>query len=198
MEALVSTAAAYAPLSSARVHRRPPTRSVAFRAPARRGWRCRSAAPTRPDPVPSEEPTSGSAATTTTTVVTDKPDAPAGEEKGGEPSGGSGGFVEVTVEDAPVSPPGEPEEGGGGVDDVLSKLDIEVTPTYVVLGGGALIVLLILSKIISAIDSVPLLPNVLEIIGTGYSVWFVTRYLLFKESRDELFAKFEDLKDMII
>lgn len=78
------------------------------------------------------------------------------------------------------------------------QLDIEVTPTYVVLGGGALIVLLILSKIISAIDSVPLLPNVLEIIGTGYSVWFVTRYLLFKESRDELFAKFEDLKDMII
>lgn len=70
------------------------------------------------------------------------------------------------------------------------------------------------------------LPNVLEIVGTGYSVWFITRYLLFKvcfqlyhyrtgishawcarlmigfhyvqESRDELFAKFEDLKDNII
>ncbi|KAM3224915.1 hypothetical protein ACQJBY_057964 [Aegilops geniculata] len=190
MEVLVSTAAS-APLSSARVHRRPITRSVAFIAPARRGWRCRSAAPTRPDPVPSEEPASASGSATTSTVVTDKPDAPSGEEKSGEVSGG---FVEVTVEDAPVSSP----EEDGGVDDILGKLDIQVTPTTVILGGGALIALLILSKIISAIDSVPLLPNVLEIVGTGYSVWFITRYLLFKESRDELFAKFEDLKNNII
>ncbi|KAM3243863.1 hypothetical protein ACQJBY_055656 [Aegilops geniculata] len=191
MEVLVSTTAASAPLSSARVHRRPLTRSVAFSAPARRGWRCRSAAPTRPDPVPSEEPASASGSAATTTVVTDKPDAPAAEEKSGE---ASGGFVEVTVEDAPVSSP----EADGGVDDLLGKLDIQVTPTSVILGGGALIALLIISKIISAIDSVPLLPNVLEIVGTGYSVWFITRYLLFKESRDELFAKFEDLKNNII
>ena len=185
MEVLVSTTAASAPLSSARVHRRPLPASVTFRAPARRGWRCRSAAPTRPDPLPSEEPASASGSATTT-VVTDKPDAPDGEV--------SGGFVEVTMEDAPVSSP----EADGGVDDLLGKLDIQVTPTTVILGGGALIALLILSKIISAIDSVPLLPNVLEIVGTGYSVWFITRYLLFKESRDELFAKFEDLKNNII
>lgn len=108
MEVLVSTAAASAPLSSARVHRRPLPVSVAFRAPARRGWRCRSAAPTRPDPVPSEEPASASGSATTTTVVTDKPDAPAGEV-----SGGSGGFVEVTVEG--------PEEEGG-VNDILGKV----------------------------------------------------------------------------
>ncbi|VAI49611.1 unnamed protein product [Triticum turgidum subsp. durum] len=181
MEVLVSTTAASAPLSSARVHRRPLPASVTFRAPARRGWRCRSAAPTRPDPVPSEEPASASGSATTT-VVTDKPDAPDGEV--------SGGFVEVTMEDAPVSSP----EADGGVD----ELDIQVTPTTVILGGGALIALLILSKIISGMDSVPLLPNVLEIVGTGYSVWFITRYLLFKESRDELFAKFEDLKNNII
>jgi hypothetical protein len=36
------------------------------------------------------------------------------------------------------------------------QLDIEVTPTYVLFGGGALLALLILSKIVSAIDSVPL------------------------------------------
>uniref|UniRef100_M8AV37 Cyanobacterial aminoacyl-tRNA synthetase CAAD domain-containing protein n=1 Tax=Aegilops tauschii TaxID=37682 RepID=M8AV37_AEGTA len=196
MEVLVSTTAASAPLSSARVHRRPLTRSVAFRAPGRRGWRCRSAAPTRPDPVPSEEPASASGSATATTVVTDKPDAPAAEEKSGEVSGG---FVEeimmllsrINIYALPM---------GWLIRHITSvvTLDIQVTPTSVILGGGALIALLVLSKIISAIDSVPLLPNVLEIVGTGYSVWFITRYLLFKESRDELFAKFEDLKNNII
>ena len=102
MEVLVSTAAsarAAVPLSSARVHRRRPPVSVAVRAPAR-GWRCRSAAPTAPDPVPSEEPASASA---TTVVVADKPAE--------EPE------VEATVVDAPVSSPVEaPEE------DILSKV----------------------------------------------------------------------------
>uniref|UniRef100_A0ACD5Z4S5 Uncharacterized protein n=1 Tax=Avena sativa TaxID=4498 RepID=A0ACD5Z4S5_AVESA len=178
MEVLVSTAASSAPLSLTRAHRRPPPPSVAVHVPAR-GWRCRSAAPTAPDPVPSEEPASASA---TTVVVADKPAE--------EPE------VEATVVDAPVSSV-SPEEGGGA-DDILSKLDIEVTPTYVLLGGGALIALLILSKIVAAIDSVPLLPKVLELVGTGYSIWFTTKYLLFKESRDELYAKFEDLKERII
>uniref|UniRef100_A0ACD5YTB1 Uncharacterized protein n=1 Tax=Avena sativa TaxID=4498 RepID=A0ACD5YTB1_AVESA len=179
MEVLVSTAASSAPLSFARVHRRRPSPSVAVRVPAR-GWRCRSAAPAAPDPMPSEEPASASA---TTVVVADKPAE--------EPE------VEATVVDVSPVPSVSPEEGGG-VDDILSKLDIEVTPTYVLLGGGALIALLILSKIVAAIDSVPLLPKVLELVGTGYSIWFTTKYLLFKESRDELYAKFEDLKERII
>ncbi|KQK01795.1 protein CURVATURE THYLAKOID 1A, chloroplastic [Brachypodium distachyon] len=190
MEVRVSTAAACsAPLSIARGRRPPPSVAV-VRGPAR-GVRCRSAAP---DPVPSEEPSSASASTVV--AVTDKP---AGEEKGeeaGAVSGGSSGAVEATVADAPASS-GTPEEDGS-VDDILSKLDIEVTPTYVLFGSGALIALLILSKVVAAIDSVPLLPKVLELVGTGYSIWFTTRYLLFKESRDELFAKFEDLKERII
>jgi hypothetical protein len=36
------------------------------------------------------------------------------------------------------------------------QLDIEVTPTYVLFGSGALLALLILSKVVAAIDSVPL------------------------------------------
>ncbi|XP_047078073.1 protein CURVATURE THYLAKOID 1D, chloroplastic-like [Lolium rigidum] len=191
MEALVSTAGGSAPLSFASVHRRRAPASVAVRDPAR-GWRCRCARPAAPDPVPSEEPASGSG---TTVVVADKP---AEEPEVGAVSDGSGGAVEATVVDAPVSSSVEAPEESAGVDDILGKLDIEVTPTYVLFGGGALLALLILSKIVSAIDSVPLLPKVLELIGTGYSVWFTAKYLLFKESRDELFAKFEDLKDRII
>ncbi|CAM0944013.1 unnamed protein product [Alopecurus aequalis] len=191
MEVFVSTAAsarAAVPFSLARVHRRRPPTSVAVRAPAR-GWRCRSAAP---DQVPSEEPASASA---TTVVVADKP---AEEPEVAAASGGSDGTVEATVVEAPVSSSVEAPEEGGGVDDVLSKLDIEVTPTYLIFGSGALLALLVLSKVVSAIDSVPLLPNLLELVGTGYSIWFTTKYLLFKESRDELFAKFEDLKERII
>ncbi|KAM0927001.1 hypothetical protein ACQ4PT_003131 [Festuca glaucescens] len=189
MEALVSTARGAAPQSSARVHRRRLPTSVAVGAPAR-GWRCRCARPAAPDPVPSEEPPSG-----TTVVVADKP---ADEPEVGAVPDGSDVAVEATVVDTPVSSSVDAPEESGGVDDILSKLDIEVTPTYVLFGGGALLALLILSKIVSAIDSVPLLPKVLELIGTGYSVWFTAKYLLFKESRDELFAKFEDLKDRII
>lgn len=190
MEALVSTARGAAPLSFARAHRRRPATSVAVRVPAR-GWRCRAAAPTAPDPVPSEEPASASG---TTVVVAEKPEEP----EVGAVSDGGDGAVEATVVEAPVSSPVEAPEESGGEDDILSKLDIEVTPTYVLFGGGALIALLILSKIVAAIDSVPLLPKVLELVGTGYSIWFTAKYLLFKESRDELFAKFEDLKERII
>lgn len=137
------------------------------------------------------EPASASG---TTVVVAEKPEEP----EVGAVSDGGDGAVEATVVEAPVSSPVEAPEESGGEDDILSKLDIEVTPTYVLFGGGALIALLILSKIVAAIDSVPLLPKVLELVGTGYSIWFTAKYLLFKESRDELFAKFEDLKERII
>ncbi|KAG2654191.1 hypothetical protein PVAP13_1NG491300 [Panicum virgatum] len=84
------------------------------------------------------------------------------------------------------------------LDEILSKLNIEVTPTLILTGAGAFVALLVLSSIVSAIDSVPLLPKILELVGTGYSIWFIARYLIYKESRDNLFGKFEDLKQRII
>ncbi|BAS79145.1 Os02g0548900, partial [Oryza sativa Japonica Group] len=56
---------------------------------------------------------------------------------------------------APVS--SEAAEEDGGLDDILSKLDIQVTPTLVLYGSGALVVLWVLSSVVSAIDSIPLL-----------------------------------------
>uniref|UniRef100_A0A0E0CRS6 Cyanobacterial aminoacyl-tRNA synthetase CAAD domain-containing protein n=1 Tax=Oryza meridionalis TaxID=40149 RepID=A0A0E0CRS6_9ORYZ len=157
------------------------------------GWRRASAA--APDPVPSEEPASASASTVV--VTEDKPDPPPAEEKSEEVAAVSnGGSLETAAAAAAVS--SEAAEEDGGLDDILSKLDIQVTPTLVLYGSGALVVLWVLSSVVSAIDSIPLVPKVLELIGTGYSIWFTSRYLLFKESRDELFAKFEDLKERII
>ncbi|KAK3155348.1 hypothetical protein QOZ80_2BG0202060 [Eleusine coracana subsp. coracana] len=197
MELFVSTTAsarATAPLSFAPLRRGGSPSVVAplrRRLPAR-GWRSASAAV--PDPVPSEEP----ASTSSTVVVTDKPDSPA-DEKVSEESTASSASVEATVV-APASSGASsaPSEEDGGLDDILSKLDIEVTPTLILTGSGAFVALFILSSVVSAIDSIPLLPKLLELVGIGYSVWFIWNYLLFKGNRDELFAKFEDLKQRIV
>ncbi|AQK75090.1 threonine endopeptidase [Zea mays] len=161
-------------------HRRIPTRV----------WRCASAAV--PGPVPSEEPASASYAV----VVTDKPDTPA-DDKAEEVSAAPSGSAEAPMAElVPSEASSSPDDGG--LDEILSKLNIEVTPTLILTGFGAFIALWILSSVVAAVDSVPLLPKLLELIGTAYTIWFIARYLLFKESRDELFAKFEDLKQRII
>ncbi|KAJ1281160.1 hypothetical protein BS78_04G286800 [Paspalum vaginatum] len=161
-----------------------------------RGWRCASSAV--PDPVPSEEPASSATTATTVVVVTDKPDSPADEkveEVCPEPSGSVS--VEEPVAEV-VSSEASPSPDDAGLEDILSKLNIEVTPTLILTGSGAFVALWILTSVVYAIDKVPLLPKLLELVGTGYSIWFTARYLLFKENRDEVFAKFEDLKQRII
>jgi len=146
-----------------------------------------------PDPVPSEEPASASS---TAVVVTDKPDSPA-DEKVEEVSAASSGSAEAPVGEL-VSSEASPSPDDINLDEILSKLNIEVTPTLILTGAGAFVAFLVLSSIVSAIDSVPLLPKILELVGTGYSIWFIARYLIYKESRDNLFGKFEDLKQRII
>lgn len=66
---------------------------------------------------------------------------------------------------------------------------------YSKIGGyvvGALILVTILRAIVSAIDSLPVLPAALELVGLGYSAWFVWRYVLFRESRAELLDEIDD------
>jgi hypothetical protein len=63
--------------------------------------------------------------------------------------------------------------------------------------GGALVTLWFSSTIIGAVNSVPLLPKLFELIGLGYTGWFVYRYLLFKESRKQLVIDVEELKGKI-
>lgn len=69
--------------------------------------------------------------------------------------------------------------------------------TVVIYAGGALVALWFSSTIVGAINSVPLLPKVMELIGLGYTGWFVYRYLLFKSSRKELVEDIEELKGKI-
>ncbi|XP_068648500.1 protein CURVATURE THYLAKOID 1C, chloroplastic [Aristolochia californica] len=51
---------------------------------------------------------------------------------------------------------------------------------------AAVIALWASTNLITAIDKLPIVPNVFEFIGILFSSWFVYRYLLFKPDREEL------------
>ncbi|XP_021298617.1 protein CURVATURE THYLAKOID 1C, chloroplastic isoform X2 [Herrania umbratica] len=55
------------------------------------------------------------------------------------------------------------------------------------LGFAAIVALWASANLVSAVDKLPLIPNVLEVIGILFSLWFIYRYLLFKPDREELF-----------
>ncbi|CAL4923547.1 unnamed protein product [Urochloa decumbens] len=51
---------------------------------------------------------------------------------------------------------------------------------------------------VSAIDRLPVVPGVMEVVGIGYSGWFAYRNLLFKPDRDAFFAKVKEFYEDII
>ncbi|MCQ6463443.1 CAAD domain-containing protein, partial [Vibrio parahaemolyticus] len=78
------------------------------------------------------------------------------------------------------------------VADLKAKWEaIEDKPTFLLYSGGAVVALWLTTVVVGAINSVPLLPKILELVGLGYTGWFVYRYLLFKESRKELATDIE-------
>ncbi|XP_022136669.1 protein CURVATURE THYLAKOID 1B, chloroplastic-like [Momordica charantia] len=109
----------------------------------------------------------------------------------------------VTLEDSPSAekneiatseePKEEPVVG-------LLYLQLESGDTYslVLYGAGAFVGIWLVSAIVGAVDSIPLIPKLLEVVGLGYTVWFTARFLLFKESRDELAAKIGEVKEQVL
>ncbi|CAK9181216.1 unnamed protein product [Ilex paraguariensis] len=82
--------------------------------------------------------------------------------------------------------------------DIKEKWDaVENKSTVLLYGGGAIVAVWLSSIVIGAVNSVPLLPKILELVGLGYTGWFVYRYLLFKSSRKELATDVEALKKKI-
>ncbi|MCD9560510.1 hypothetical protein HAX54_019205 [Datura stramonium] len=81
---------------------------------------------------------------------------------------------------------------------VKDKWDgLEKKPTVFLYGGSAILGLWLSSIIADALDSIPLLPKFLELVGLGYFGWFIYRYLLFKSGRDELGSDVKALKKKI-
>ncbi|KAK8472231.1 hypothetical protein PHAVU_002G148500 [Phaseolus vulgaris] len=92
-----------------------------------------------------------------------------------------------------------PDEGLGLSFDLLDKFNFDRNDTGSIFlyGGGVLATLWLTSAVVGAIDSIPLFPKLLEVVGLAYTVWFTSRYLLFKQNRDELATKIEELKEQI-
>lgn len=66
----------------------------------------------------------------------------------------------------------------------------------VIVGAGVTVKVTL--AILDAIDDIPLLAPLFEVIGIGYTVWFVNRYLLKVETRKELGNEFKALKAQVI
>lgn len=82
--------------------------------------------------------------------------------------------------------------------DLKEKWDaVENKTTVIIYGGGAVVGVWLASTVVGAVNSVPLLPKIMELVGLGYTGWFVYRYLLFKSSRKELASDIEALKKKI-
>ncbi|XP_011097492.1 protein CURVATURE THYLAKOID 1D, chloroplastic [Sesamum indicum] len=84
------------------------------------------------------------------------------------------------------------------LEDLDIKFDYEDTYSILVFGGGGAVALWLLAAVVSAIDSIPVFPKVLELVGLGYTLWFSSRYLVFKKNRDELVAKIEQIKQQVL
>ncbi|KAL5211715.1 hypothetical protein ABZP36_022562 [Zizania latifolia] len=90
------------------------------------------------------------------------------------------------------------ESGDELIEDLKAKWDaVENKSTVLTYAGGAVVALWLSSVIVGAVNSVPLLPKIMELVGLGYTGWFVYRYLLFKESRKELSDDIESLKKRV-
>lgn len=75
--------------------------------------------------------------------------------------------------------------------------DVSARPEYygklVVYAISAAITLTVAKAVVGAVEALPVLSDVLELIGLAYCGWFVWRYLLFQENRDELKAEVDAL-----
>jgi hypothetical protein len=87
-----------------------------------------------------------------------------------------------------------------GLPEYLADFFGEYKRPLVTLGlifGGIVAVKMTLA-LLDAVDDIPLLAPSLELIGFGYSVWFVYRYLLRASNRQELAKEVEEIKNQIV
>ncbi|KAD7479165.1 hypothetical protein R6Q59_008028 [Mikania micrantha] len=78
------------------------------------------------------------------------------------------------------------------------ELDLEDSFSIALLGVGSITALWLAANIVGAIDHIPLFPKLMELVGLGYTIWFSTRYLLFKRNRDELASMMEEIKQQVL
>lgn len=63
---------------------------------------------------------------------------------------------------------------------------------------AAIISVRVVLAVIDALNGIPLLAPIFELVGIGYSVWFVNRYLLKSSNRQELAQEIQKLKEQVV
>ena len=63
---------------------------------------------------------------------------------------------------------------------------------------GSIVSVKLTLALLGAINDVPLLEPTFELVGLGYTIWFVYRYLLKASNRQELGQEFNKLKEQVI
>ncbi len=63
---------------------------------------------------------------------------------------------------------------------------------------ATIVTLRVIFAVVDALNGIPLFSAFFEFIGIGYAAWFVYRYLLKAENRQELAAKFQSFKQEIV
>lgn len=124
---------------------------------------------------------------------TEKPEWPAPAKREGFE--GFGREVSNGEEDGQVQ--GEPAPWSV-LNQIGVELDSDSSYTALVYGSSALVAIWISSIVVSALDSVPVVPQVMEVVGLGFTVWFTSRYLIFKENRDELITRIGSIKKQVL
>ncbi|PWA85099.1 cyanobacterial aminoacyl-tRNA synthetase, CAAD domain-containing protein [Artemisia annua] len=84
------------------------------------------------------------------------------------------------------------------LDKLKVELDLQDSFSIALLAVTGVSALWLTVSIVGAIDRVPLFPKLMEVVGLGYSIWFSSRYLLFKRNRDELASKIEEIKQQVL
>ena len=86
------------------------------------------------------------------------------------------------------------------LDTILGNFFSEYRQLIVSLGlvFGAIVSVKLTLALLSALNEIPLIEPILELVGLGYSAWFVTRFMLKSEKRQEFYSKFTDTKDQVL
>ncbi len=80
--------------------------------------------------------------------------------------------------------------------DVINELFNEYRQPIIVTGlvVGGLVTVKVALAILGAINEIPLLAPTFEMVGIGYSAWFLYRYVLKASTREELSASLNEVK----
>lgn len=64
--------------------------------------------------------------------------------------------------------------------------ETEDKPAAVAVTAGAVLLLITASSVVDAVDKIPVVNDLIKLIGVGVTGWFIWRYLVFGPDREEL------------